>query len=47
MSDDLQAEIELLREENQRLRELVEIIYECGDISPNLWDRIVEEVGDE
>jgi len=40
-------ELQQMREENERLRELVEIIHECGDISPNLWDRIVKEVGDE
>ena len=44
---ELRKEIKQIREENERLRELVEVIYECGDISPNLWDRIVKEVGDE
>ena len=48
------AEIERLREKNERLREksnerlreLIEVIH-GGDISPSLWDRIVKEVGDE
>jgi len=32
--------------EIERLRELVDDIHECGDISPSLWDRIVKEVND-
>ena len=30
--------------EIDRLRSLIEDLHECGDISPGLWDRIVEEL---
>jgi len=33
--------------EIERLRELVNDLHQCGDISPDLWDRIKKEVGDE
>jgi hypothetical protein len=36
-----------LQDEVDRLRELIKNLHECGDISPSLWDRIKQEVGDE
>lgn len=33
--------------EIERLRDLVRDLHQCGDISPDLWDRIKKEVGDE
>jgi len=59
MSDQDQAARQVLDEDSvalrllakdaeiERLRELVNDLHQCGDISPDLWDRIKKEVGDE